>query len=1149
MDEALLKLLADQTLALQELTKIVVANKLDGDAIHANNAQRSMDLLANSLTDYMHEPQSKFTFTTWYDRHEDVFLVDAKNLDDAAKVRLLLRFCNYAQPKKQNSSQTNSSDKRTKVIAVSKVDFAAKRKFIVIHINGTPIRLQVDTASDVTIISRDNYVLLGQPPAVECIEYAQNASGDPLSLQLEFDCKISFNNVDTAGVCYVTDVPDLNVIGNDWLDLFGLFDVPLNAVCSQITKTSNPVNTHDFMVNFKQRFSSVFSSTLGKCTKTQVTLRLKPEAQPVFRPKRPVAYAAVPIVDAELDRLQEMDVLSPISYSEWAAPIVTTKKPNGSIRLCADFATGLNDALETYHYPLPTPDSIFATLNGGKYYSKIDFADAYFQLVVDESSKKYITINTHRGLFQFNRLPFGVKVASAVFQQIIDAMIAGLDRTCGYQDDITVNGRTIEEHNRNLIALFERIKEWGFNIRHHKYEHGRRPNTAKVQAIVDMPEPHDVTTVKSFLGMINYYSKFVKEMKDLRFPLDRLLCKDVKFEWTDECREAFNKAKEILLSDLLLAHYDPNVPIRVAADASIHGLGAVIFHRYDDGSEKAIEHASRSLSPAEKNYGQIEKEALSLVFAVQKFHKMIWGRKFVLETDHKPLLAVFGAKKGIPVHSSSRLQRWAISLMSYDFVVEHKNTENFGHADALSRLIANHQSPLEPIIISSIRILEDSINRILVDAIRVLPVTAEMIAHATKNDELLASVSTYLKSTWPSHIDNDVLKIFYNRRESLCELDDCLLFNDRVVIPLSLQNEILQQLHVAHPGIVRMKALARSYVYWPNIDKDITEYVQRCSRCASTAKTPVKATLSSWPKSSHVWSRVHIDFAGEFQGHYYFVIVDSYSKWPEIFIMNTLHLLQRFLNYKNLTHVLAICRFLFPIMVLRSSLLNSTNFSNGQAERFVDTFKRALKKAKGEERVPDVLQTFLQRYRMTPNAQLPNNCSPAEVMFGRKMNSVLDLVKPRLKFDVIRDVKMEDQFNTKHGAKHRIFYPNQKIYVRDFRERKIVWSPAVIIERVGNVVYNVECDGIIWRRHANQIRVRYEYEDEQSDPVLSLLYDVFETTPLPVIIQQPEVSQSTPQPNETFSTIPTIPARPQRDRRQVVRTDFSRCVKGRYLDL
>lgn len=225
--------------------------------------------------------------------------------------------------------------------------------------------------------------------------------------------------------------------------------------------------------------------------------------------------------------------------------------------------------LETYRYPLPTSDSIFATLNGGKYFSKIDFADAYFQLVVDEPSRKYITINTHRGLFQFNRLPFVVKIAFAVFQQIIDAMMAGLKRTYGFQDDITVNGRTIDEHNENLIALFERINEWGFRIRHDKCEfmmkqieylgflideHGRRPNRAKVEAIAQMPEPHDVTTVKSFLGMINYYSHFVKEMNDLRAPLDRLLCKDATFEWTDECRAAFNKAKDVLLSDLVSTH-------------------------------------------------------------------------------------------------------------------------------------------------------------------------------------------------------------------------------------------------------------------------------------------------------------------------------------------------------------------------------------------------------------------------------------------------------------------------------------------------------------------------------------------------------------------------------------------------------------------
>lgn len=173
------------------------------------------------------------------------------------------------------------------------------------------------------------------------------------------------------------------------------------------------------------------------------------------------------------------------------------------------------------------------------------------------------------------------------------------------------------------------------------------------------------------------------------------------------------------------------------------------------------------------------------------------------------------------------------------------------------------------------------------DGIRILPLTAEIIEKETKEDELLLMVTKYLKSSWPTKIEDEVLKIFFNRRESLCETEDCLLFKDRIVIPLSLQKKILQQLHVSHPGIVRMKALARSYVYRPNIDKDIVDYVHSCSRCASTAKAPIKSELSSWPKASSVRSRVHIDFAGEFQGLNYFVVVDSFSKWPEIFIMTT----------------------------------------------------------------------------------------------------------------------------------------------------------------------------------------------------------------------------------------------------------------------
>lgn len=216
---------------------------------------------------------------------------------------------------------------------------------------------------------------------------------------------------------------------------------------------------------------------------------------------------------------------------------------------------------------------------------------------------------------------------------------------------------------------------------------GIRPNPEKVEAISRMPPPSDVSTLRSFLGAVNFYGKFVKEMHQLRHPLDKLLKKDVKWLWTPECQLSFDRFKRILQSGLLLTHYDPKLPIVVAADASNTGVGAVILHKMPDGSIKAIQHASRSLTAAEKSYGQPEKEALGIIFAVTKFRKMLLGRRFLLQMDHKPLLSIFGSKKGIPLHTANRLQRWALILLGFDFSIEYVNTNQFGYADVLSRLI------------------------------------------------------------------------------------------------------------------------------------------------------------------------------------------------------------------------------------------------------------------------------------------------------------------------------------------------------------------------------------------------------------------------------------------------------------------------------
>ncbi|EYC28569.1 hypothetical protein Y032_0007g3292 [Ancylostoma ceylanicum] len=231
------------------------------------------------------------------------------------------------------------------------------------------------------------------------------------------------------------------------------------------------------------------------------------------------------------------DVLSPIDHSEWAAPIVAVQKKNGSIRLCADYSTGLNDALEQHQHPLPTPDDIFAKLNGGRYFSQLDLAEAYLQLEMDEDSRPLLTINTHRGLYRLNRLPFGVKPAPGIFQQYIDALIAGLDGTAAYLDDIIVTGRTIDEHNTRLNAVFQRIHDYGFRVRLEKCAflqteinylgfvinaEGRRSDPKKIEAIHKMPHPKDVSQLRAFLGLVNFYGTFIKDLHNFRAPLDAL---------------------------------------------------------------------------------------------------------------------------------------------------------------------------------------------------------------------------------------------------------------------------------------------------------------------------------------------------------------------------------------------------------------------------------------------------------------------------------------------------------------------------------------------------------------------------------------------------------------------------------------------------
>lgn len=264
----------------------------------------------------------------------------------------------------------------------------------------------------------------------------------------------------------------------------------------------------------------MFKEELGNMKDFSVKLNLKPDSRPKFLKARPVPYAIRPKVEAELENLVKSGVLDPVSQSDWATPIVPVMKKDDSVRVCGDFKVTLNPVLEVEQYPLPHIDDLFTGLAGGKKFSKIDLNQAYLQMHVDEKSKELLTIVTHKGLYRYCRLPFGITSAPALFQRAMDQILSGLSGVQYYLDDILVTGETEEEHLKNLDATLERLEEYGLKVRKSKCEFfqpsveylghvidsdGLHKAPSKVKAIVEAPAPQNVGQLCSYLGLLNYY--------------------------------------------------------------------------------------------------------------------------------------------------------------------------------------------------------------------------------------------------------------------------------------------------------------------------------------------------------------------------------------------------------------------------------------------------------------------------------------------------------------------------------------------------------------------------------------------------------------------------------------------------------------------
>ena len=959
-----------------------------------------------------------------------------------------------------------------------------------LQVDEKPLRMELDTGAALSLVNEVTYRQLWPDKKLESSRVrltTYSGAEIPVLGSREVCVLYCGQEVNLPLIVVKGDGPSL--FGRNWLDKI---KVDWHAIHQVVDGALEEV-----LLSHKD----IFMEGLGTLKGFKAKLSVDPQANPKYCRARSVPYSMNEKVESELQRLVAEGTLEPVQFSDWASPIVSVLKPSGDVRICGDFKQTVNLVSKLDRYPIPRVEDLFAKLKGGQLFTHLDLSQAYQQLPLDEDSKKYVVINTHKGLFRFNRLPYGISSAPGIFQRVMENLLEGIPGVVVYIDDILITGPTIEQHLKSLDEVLSRLENAGLLLRRvkckflqpsitflgHKVDAaGLHPLTEKVEAIQQAPRPTNVTELKSYLGLLSYYSKFLPNMSMMLGPLYKLLRKDGDWKWGGEEKAAFEASKELILSSELLVHFDPKLPIILACDASSYGVGAVLAHRMPDGTERPIGFASRTLNKAEKNYAQIEREGLACVFGVKRFHSYLFGHSFELVTDHKPLLTLLNQHKSTSEQASARIRRWALFLSTYEYTIQFKKTEKHGNADALSRLplpVEPKDVPTPAQLVLLIRHLDDS------------PVTVSEVRTLTRKDPTLALVLQYVLQGWPEKCAEQ-LKPYFRRRHELSAHEGCLLWGARVIIPPAARQAVLSELHEGHPGCSRMKSLARMYLWWPGLDAEIEGEVNSCQACQIVQPSPPAAPLHPWNWPGRPWSRLHIDFAGPLEGgRMLLILVDAHSKWIEVFPTRSstsavvIENLRRVFSQFGLPEVLvsdngsAFVSEEFNQFLLKNGVKQVTSApyhpaTNGLAERAVQTVKKGLRKDTVGT-LESRLSRFLMSYRLTP--QSTTGISPAELLLGRRPRSRLDLLKPHLA-DRVEARQRKQQQTHDATARDRRFQVGDKVYSKHFGQGQR-WVPGTIAEVTGPVSFLVKLvSGQLVRRHQDQIRIRKNDHGEMEIP-------------------------------------------------------------------
>ena len=891
-------------------------------------------------------------------------------------------------------------------------------KFMV-DVQGVKIEMIADTAATCSII--DEYTFNNMLKGKTQLEvYSQSTTLIPygsksISTLGKFCAKIMYNGVSINENVFIVSGQSGCLLSCKASQLLKLVTIAEPNVVNSVSQMQEQIQSE-----FPKLFQGV-----GLMKDYAVKLHIDESVKPVAQPHRRIPFHLRQKVESKIQDLLKADIIEPVEGpTPWVSPIVVVpKKESNEIRICTDMRQA-NRAILRERHLAPTLKEIQAKLNGSVMFSKIDLRSGYNQLLLDESSRSITTFSTHVGLFRAKRLSFGISSASEIFQDAVAHTLSGLTNSINISDDIIVFGSSKAEHDRAVRQTCQRLVQNGLTANLEKCKFGldkinffgmifsadgMSPDPVKVRDLQNLKPPTNLSEVRSLLGMINYSSRFIPNYATLIEPIVKLTRKTQSFQWGDEQENAFQSVVQQLSCKPVLAYYDVNRPTQILVDASPVGLAALLTQIDSDGFSHIVAYASRSLTQTERKYCQLEREALAVVWGCEYFHLHIYGKLQVeVLTDHKPLLGLFGNPNA---KLSARLERWALRLQPYQPVIKYrKGSDN--PADYLSR------HPGTQVVNSNQEtVVEEYVNMISKHAIP-KAMTLEQIVRETENDPTLSLIKELIVTNrWYKindrnvtkylNVNYEVINSFKRIVSELCVAENGLVLRgSRIVIPKSLQEQVVNLAHEGHQGVNKTKALLREKVWFAGIDNLVQEIVSSCIACCANYDGKPREPLVMSPLPDRPWQKVSIDFYGPLpSGHYIFVILDDYSRFPEVRILSstsanqTIDALEEIFASRGIPEVVKsdngppfqsaeFKAFAKSIGFTHRKVTPYWPEANGGVESFMKGLGKVTRSAQlMQKRWKSEMYQFLRNYRATPHSSTGK--APATVLNGYPLRTKL----------------------------------------------------------------------------------------------------------------------------------------------------------------